>query len=300
MVRVPKQVPLPKQVVPGEHRDKDRPLRLAPWHFPPQSRIQLPDGTWKVLFGTKPEHFVLPDYDISEFLKEPGMIEYQQRKSLWLLPEWVYEMQAAEQGPPTLAECQQAEFRTQQKKLMVQATMAILYHRDLIQSHSEATSKIRLMKKNYIHKKRVAVMLSPRKKRMTEGGAVFETGVPEQGDIESPRNEGADDPSHRTENGSVPAHSTAPNVPANPAPPNGDVPANPSPPVVPANPAPPDTARIPNLFFAPGGASLFGPQHAQLHATLGGLHPYTADAARLEEAANRVWGHYYANYGRQF
>ena len=261
--RVPKYCELPDGLVPGEHRDKDRPLRLAPWHFPPSARLQLPDGSWITVFGPKPEDFVTPDYDISKFLEEPGMMEYQERKKLWQLPAWVYEMQEMEQGPPTLAEYQLAEIRKQQKMLMFNATVAALSHKNLIQSHSEVTAKVQVMKKNFMNQKRVAVILSPRKRRMTEIGTVLDTGTQEDDDDEDSRHERDEDRSHPE----------SPHL------------------------APPGMTHTPNLLFAPGGSSLLRPQQAPIHATVG-LYPYSADTARMEEAATRVWGHYYANYGR--
>ena len=263
--RVPKNCELPDGLIPGEHRDKDRPLRLAPWHFPPNARLQLPDGSWIVVFGPKPEDFVSPDYDISKFLKEPGMIEYQKRKSLWQLPEWVYEMQDMEQGPQTLGECQVAEFRKQLKTLMFNATVAALSRKDLIQSHSEVNAKLQAMKRNYTDKKRVAVTLSHRKRRLAETGAVLGTGTQETDEDENSRHEEDEDCSHSES----------------------------------AHPSPPGMAGTPKLIFARNGSSVLRPQHTPLYATGGGLHPYSTEAARMEDAATRVWGHYYANYGRQ-
>jgi len=294
-VRVPKYYALPEGLIPGEHRDKDRPLRLAPWHFPPDSRLQLPDGTWKILFGPKPEDFVCPDYDVSEFLNEPGMIEYQERKSLWMLPEWVYEMQAMEEGPLSLAEFQREEFRKQQKRTTQNAVTAALSHTQLIHSHSEANSKIQTMKKIRSEKRKrdSAIVRSKKRRTMEETTEERDDDDRDMNNNHHHHQQGENDPNHHHHHNNhdddtdTHHHLSPTRVPLNRH--FLFSPAGPPPLVARNGPSMPTTTTTTTTTAAAAAA-----------ATFGGMHPYGpgTEAVRFEEAAHRVWGHLYANYGR--
>ncbi|KAL3910374.1 MAG: hypothetical protein SGILL_007715 [Bacillariaceae sp.] len=91
---------------------------LAPWHFHPQHRVFLPDGSWKIIDYrrnavfkdpvTQMEWHGLPPptYSPKDFLEEPEMIEYMARKKTSLLPTWVREYQRLEEGPVSISEHQ--------------------------------------------------------------------------------------------------------------------------------------------------------------------------------------------------
>lgn len=286
MVRVPKDVALPETIRLGEKKVVKGRLvatRLAPWHFPPTSRMQLPDGSWKPLFGQKADKFVMPTYDITQFLKEPGMVEYQERKSMWLLPDWVYEMQAVEEGPMTLAELQRLDFRKQQKNLIRKAEMDAIVHQTLFQAHSEVTDKMDEIKKTY-KKRRKPVEKSGKKKRKVVKAADSESlaGYPEDDDSDEESDRG-----HGGGNNEPTATSTQ---------------------VAEAQPP----GLLSNLPYAQGGAAgllnhphsaLTHQQAHHLQAAFGVVHnPLLGDTTRLEDAANRAWGQYYTNssLGRPF
>ncbi|KAL3908471.1 MAG: hypothetical protein SGILL_008468 [Bacillariaceae sp.] len=91
---------------------------LAPWHFHPQHRVFLPDGSWKIVehrknmvfrdpvSGKEWNSLPPPTYSPKDFLQEPEMIEYQKRKDTSLLPFWVREYQLLEEGPASIPEQQ--------------------------------------------------------------------------------------------------------------------------------------------------------------------------------------------------
>jgi hypothetical protein len=112
---------------------------LAPWHFHPVHRVFLPDGSWKILEHRRTTIFKDPStdkdwiglppptYSVKEFLEEPEMIEYKERKSSNLLPSWVREYQKLEEGPFSPAEQQTNELWKQiddyHSKLTTQALL---------------------------------------------------------------------------------------------------------------------------------------------------------------------------------
>ena len=158
MARMPKGFEIPSSIVPNSHRDKDRPLRLAPWHFPPQYRMQLPDGTWKLLLeGIKAEDFPPPDYDPRDFLKEATMLKYKARKSPFLLPDWVHTMRRLEEGPLTLDELLLSSLVQQRDDLLQSLVWQSVRHQELSQEHEQAESKLEEMKKLFISKKMLEI-----------------------------------------------------------------------------------------------------------------------------------------------
>jgi hypothetical protein len=152
--RVPKGTPLPSCIVPTiSVRDKDRPLRLAPWHFSPECRVQLPNGTWKLTFSNDEDDFPSPEYDLEDFLEEPGMVEYQARKSSFLLPDWVLAMKEMEEGPLSLHEYQYRELVIQRNRLLEGLASQSVEHQELSLTHQQASTKLELMKRTHVHKK---------------------------------------------------------------------------------------------------------------------------------------------------
>ena len=119
-------------------------VRLAPWHFHPEHREFLPDGTWKLvtdnasrasrsrsplstkkrgrsLVSDEDAHVALvcrewkgvplPTYYPKDFLEEPAMKEYAARKTIAakttdVLPPWCREYAKLEEGPYSIAEAQ--------------------------------------------------------------------------------------------------------------------------------------------------------------------------------------------------
>lgn len=107
-------------------------LRLAPWHFHPEHREFLPDGSWKLLDPSPtlcttngkssedetPEAtpkewkgIPLPTYSPKDFLEEPIMKEYASRKmavasTTDMLPSWCREYSRMEEGPSSISETQ--------------------------------------------------------------------------------------------------------------------------------------------------------------------------------------------------
>ena len=91
---------------------------LAPWHFHPDHRVFLPDGSWKLVEHRRASVFQdpvsgkewsglpPPTYSPKQFLEEPVMVEYQARKKTSLLPPWVREYQRLEEGPLSIHEQQ--------------------------------------------------------------------------------------------------------------------------------------------------------------------------------------------------
>jgi hypothetical protein len=109
---------------------------FAPWHFHPDHRVFLPDGSWKIIefngstVFTDPTAIIPPHvnnntnvvnalsnlskwvglppptYSPKEFLKEPKMIEYVAagRKDNLFLPAWCREYQKLEMGPKSMLE----------------------------------------------------------------------------------------------------------------------------------------------------------------------------------------------------
>eukprot|EP00934_Nitzschia_sp_Nitz4_P008192 Nitzschia sp. Nitz4//scaffold127_size64804//47057//49390//NITZ4_006185-RA/size64804-processed-gene-0.70-mRNA-1//1//CDS//3329534777//8182//frame0 len=144
MARVPRGYDIPDILTPNAHRDKDRPLRLAPWHFSPEHRVQLSDGTWQLDLENKLtiESFPNPDYDPKAFLEEPEMIEYQKRKNPFLLPEWVFEMCSKEEGPFTLQEFHVHTLREQRDTLLQQLSQKSTEYEDLSREHSRTELKL--------------------------------------------------------------------------------------------------------------------------------------------------------------
>lgn len=159
MARVPKNFALPDTIVPNSHRDKDRPVRLAPWHFPPQYRLQLPDGTWKLTLEgkTTSDKFPSPTYDPKDFLKEPGMIEYMERKSPYLLPDWVFALRAKEEGPMTLEELQVHSLVQQRNALLQRLLWQSVEHHELSHEHQQAETKLEEMKKIQSHRRHTSL-----------------------------------------------------------------------------------------------------------------------------------------------
>ena len=105
-------------------------LRLAPWHFHPEHREFLPDGSWKLLDSFRPTStngttyeddasttlkkwngLPLPTYSTKKFLEEPIMKEYVARKATIasttdMLPSWCREYGKLEEGPSSISEVQ--------------------------------------------------------------------------------------------------------------------------------------------------------------------------------------------------
>ena len=109
-------------------------LRLAPWHFHPQHRDFLPDGSWKLVdhpfrpilnlasseeadssipntMSKEWKGLPLPTYSPKDFLNEPIMKEYSARKSIVssttdMLPSWCRDYSKREEGPFSIAEVQ--------------------------------------------------------------------------------------------------------------------------------------------------------------------------------------------------
>jgi hypothetical protein len=104
-------------------------LRLAPWHFHPEHREFLPDGSWKLVDSSrlsssndtdsesnpslpkKWKGLPLPTYSPNDFLEEAVMVEYEARKSKEastadMPPSWCREYFKLEEGPSSMAELQ--------------------------------------------------------------------------------------------------------------------------------------------------------------------------------------------------
>mmetsp|Transcript_24817 Transcript_24817/g.71183 ORF Transcript_24817/g.71183 Transcript_24817/m.71183 type:complete len:251 (-) Transcript_24817:22-774(-) len=91
------------------------------------------------------------------------MIDYKNRKSLWLMPDWVRDMQAVEEGPLSLEELQRLDLYAQKQRLESVVAQSELRKEELSREKTQADTKIEHMKKNYIHKKKIANLRLARK-----------------------------------------------------------------------------------------------------------------------------------------
>jgi hypothetical protein len=143
---IPRKHPLPNEIVVAPHHHKDRPVRLAPWHWAPAHRRQWPDGTWKVNFG-KGDAIPPPAYDLDDFLQEPGMVGYQEQTnpdSSSGLPTWVEEYRRKEYGPEEYHVDQLQRIRQERDAFQEQLVAEMeeyqalaLQHRALQRTHDE-------------------------------------------------------------------------------------------------------------------------------------------------------------------
>eukprot|EP00536_Pseudo-nitzschia_multiseries_P009541 jgi/Psemu1/23514/gm1.23514_g len=107
----------------SKKKNSESVLRLAPWHFHPDYRVLLPDGSWRVVDFRSSSVFKdpitskewkgvpPPTYSPDDFVQEPAVKEYAARKRIIaetndMLPSWCREYTKVEEGPYSIFEKQ--------------------------------------------------------------------------------------------------------------------------------------------------------------------------------------------------